>query len=156
MEAARQVPPEKLDVLRRWANLLDSAFPVPGTRIRFGLDAFVGLVPGIGDLASPVFTAMILLQAARMRLPRLVQARMVLNAAIDMLLGLLPMAGDLADVAWKANLRNLALLERHARPGAQPGASDYLFVIGCLAGLAVIAVTPIVLLVWVLSRFSLI
>lgn len=152
----QQPSPEKLAVLRRWAILLDSAFPVPGTRIRFGFDALVGLVPGIGDLASPVFTAMILLQAARMRLPRVVQARMVLNAAIDMLLGLLPMAGDLADVAWKANLRNLALLERHARPGAQPGASDYLFVIACLAALALIAVTPVVLLVWVLSRFSVI
>lgn len=141
-----------MDVLRRWAILLDSAFPVPGTRIRFGLDALVGLVPGIGDLASPVFTAMILLQAARMRLPRVVQARMVLNAAIDMLLGLLPMAGDLADVAWKANLRNLALLERYARHGPPPRASDYLFVAGCLGGLALVAITPIVLLVWMLAR----
>lgn len=141
-----------MDVLRRWAILLDSAFPVPGTRIRFGLDALVGLVPGIGDLASPVFTAMILLQAARMRLPRVVQARMVLNAAIDMLLGLLPVAGDLADVAWKANLRNLALLERHSRHGTPPRASDYLFVAACLGGLAVITITPIALLVWVLSR----
>jgi hypothetical protein len=150
--AARQPSPEQLAVLRRWAVLLDSAFPVPGTRIRFGLDALVGLVPGVGDLASPVFTAMILLQAARMRLPRVVQARMVLNAAIDMLLGLLPLAGDLADVAWKANLRNLALLEHHARRDTAPGASDYLFVAACLGGLALIAVTPVVLLVWLLSR----
>ncbi len=150
---SRRLPPEQLAVLRRWAVLLDSAFPVPGTRIRFGLDALVGLVPGLGDLASPVFTAMILLQAARMRLPRVVQVQIVLNAAIDMLLGLVPMAGDVADVAWKANLRNLALLEHHARLDTQPSSSDYLFVIGCLAGLAVIAIAPVVLLVWLLSRF---
>jgi hypothetical protein len=156
IDHGRQPSPEQLAVLRRWAVLLDSAFPVPGTRIRFGLDALVGLVPGVGDLASPVFTAMILLQAARMRLPRVVQARMVLNAAIDMLLGLLPMAGDLADVAWKANLRNLALLERHAGRETPPGASDYLFVAACFAGLAVIAITPVVLLVWGLSRLGLI
>lgn len=144
------------EALRRWAVLLDSAFPVPGTRIRFGLDSVIGLVPGIGDLSSPVFTALILLQAARRRLPRVVQARMVLNAAIDMLLGLVPVAGDLADVAWKANLRNMALLERHTHPGARPGRSDYLFVVACLVVLAAVAVAPIVLLLWVLSQFSLV
>jgi hypothetical protein len=63
-----------------------------------------------------VFAALLLLQAVRMRLPLVVQARMVFNAAIDMLMGLVPILGDLVDIGWKANLRNLALLERHARP----------------------------------------
>ena len=145
-----------LDALRRWAVLLDSAFRIPGTRIRFGLDALIGLVPGLGDLASPAFTAVILLHAAHLRLPRIIQARMVLNAAIDVLLGFTPLAGDLADVAWKANLRNLALLERHARPGSQPAPSDYLFVLGCLAVLAAVALAPIVLFLWLLSRVPLV
>jgi hypothetical protein len=128
---------------------------VPGTRIRFGLDAVIGLIPGVGDLSTPVFAGMILLQAVRMRLPIVVQARMVLNAALDMLLGLVPILGDLVDIGWKANLRNLALLERHARPGVTPSRGDYWFVVICVGVLALIAITPVVLLIWLLSRWSL-
>jgi hypothetical protein len=147
--------PVALDALRRWAVLLDSVFRVPGTNIRFGLDAIVGLIPGIGDISTPVFAAMLLLQAVRMRLPFVVQARMVLNAAIDMLVGLVPVLGDLVDIGWKANLRNLALLERHARPGVAPSRGDYTFVVICVVVLALIALTPVVLLVWLLSRWPL-
>lgn len=136
--------------------LLDSAFRVPGTRIRFGLDALIGLIPGLGDLSTPAFAALILLQAVRLRLPLVVQARMVLNAGLDMLIGLVPLLGDVADVAWKANLRNLALLERHARPGVPPARGDYLFVALWLALLAVVALTPVVVMVWLLARWSLI
>jgi hypothetical protein len=145
-----------MDALRRWAILLDSAFKVPGTRIRFGLDAIIGLVPGLGDLVAPVFTLILLGTALRMRVPAVVVARMVLNAGIDMLLGLVPLAGDVADVFWKADLRNMALLERHARPGVPPTSADYWFVVGCIAMVVVLAVTPVVLLVWVLTRFSLV
>jgi hypothetical protein len=81
---------------------------------------------------------------------------MVLNAALDMLMGLVPLLGDLADVAWKANLRNLALLERHARPGSPPSRGDYVFVYVCIGLLVFIAIVPIVLVIWLLSRFSLI
>ena len=140
---------------RSIARLLDTAFRVPGTNIRFGLDAIVGLIPGIGDISTPAFAALILLQAVRMRLPIVVQARMVLNAGLDMLLGLVPILGDIADVGWKANLRNLALLERHARPGVAPSRGDYVFVWVCLGLLAVIALTPVVLIVWLLTRWPL-
>jgi Domain of unknown function (DUF4112) len=150
------VKPVALDALRRWAVLLDSAFRIPGTRIRFGLDAIIGLIPGLGDISTPTFAGLLLLQAVRMRLPIVVQARMVLNAALDMLLGLVPILGDLVDVAWKANLKNLALLERHARPGVPPARGDYVFVWICLAFLALIAVTPVVLIIWLLSQRSLI
>jgi hypothetical protein len=146
----------KLDMLRRWAVLLDSAFRVPGTRIRFGLDALVGLVPGVGDLSAPVFAAVILATGFRMRLPAVVQARMVLNAAIDMLVGLVPLLGDLVDIAWKANLRNLALLERHAVPGVRPERGDYIFVYVCIGLVVVIALVPILLLAWVLSQVAVI
>ncbi len=125
---------------------------MPGTRIRFGLDAIIGLVPGLGDLSAPIFAGMILLQAARLRLPLVVQARMVFNAGLDMLLGFVPLLGDVADVFWKANLRNLALLERHARPGTVPARSDYVVVGLGLAVLAAIALTPVVLLAWLLSQ----
>ena len=143
--------PIALDALRRWAVLLDSAFRVPGTGIRFGLDAIIGLIPGLGDISTPAFAALLLWQAVRMRLPVVVQARMVLDAAFDMLIGLVPILGDLVDIGWKANLRNLALLERHARPGVRPTRGDYVFVWIWLAILALIAITPVVLIVWLLS-----
>ena len=145
-----------LDLLRRWAVLLDSYFRVPGTRIRFGLDAIIGLVPGLGDFSAPVFAAVLIATGFRMRVPAIVQVRMVLNAGLDMVLGLVPLLGDLVDVAWKANLRNLALLERHARPGVLPSRGDYVFVYVCLGLLFLMTIAPIVLVIWLLSRFSLI
>jgi hypothetical protein len=148
--------PVDLEALRRWATLLDSAFRVPGTNIRFGFDAIIGLIPGLGDLSAPVFAAVLLVTGFRLRLPAVVQFRMVANAAIDMLLGLVPFAGDLVDVAWKANLRNLALLERHARPGVPPSRGDYVFVMVCVIVLTFLALAPIVLLGYVLSQWRLV
>jgi hypothetical protein len=143
------------EALRRWAVLLDSAFRIPGTRFRFGLDAILGLVPGLGDITTPTFSALLLLQAVRMRLPIVVQARMVLNAALDMLLGLVPVLGDVVDIGWKANLRNLALLERHAQPGVPPARSDYIVVILWIIVLAFLAIAPIVVLAYLLTHVSL-
>lgn len=134
--------------------LLDSIFRVPGTNIRFGLDAILGLVPGFGDLVSPAFTVMVLLTGLQMRVPAIVQARMVLNAALDMLIGLVPLAGDLVDVAWKADLKNVELLERHARPGTKPTRGDYIFVFVCIGVVLVVAVAPVFFLLWLLSQFS--
>ena len=146
--------PAHLEALRRWAVLLDSAVRVPGTNIRFGLESIVGLVPGLGDVASPIFTGALLLEGIRRRLPPVVQARMILNAALDMLMGLVPLLGDLADVAWKANLRNLALLERHAaRAGVPPTRSDYVLVGIAIGILALIALVPILLLALVIAYF---
>ena len=148
--------PETLEALRRYAVLLDSRFRIPGTGIRFGLDAIIGLVPGIGDVSTPIFATLLLLQGVRMRLPMVVQARMVLNAAIDMLLGFVPVLGDLVDIGFKANLRNLALLERHAQRGVEPSRSDYVFVIVCAIILAFIAIAPIAVFAWLLSQWNLI
>jgi hypothetical protein len=135
--------------------ILDTLFRVPGTSIRFGLDGIIGLIPGVGDLASPAYTALLLVEGLRLRVPAVVQARMVLNAAIDMVIGLVPLLGDIADIAWKANVRNLALLERHARPGTAPTAGDYVFVFLCLALIAVIAILPVVIIIWLLMRVPL-
>ena len=145
-----------LEPLRRWAVLLDSFFRVPGTNIRFGLDAIIGLVPGLGDMVAPVFTVAVLATGLKMRVPAVVQARMVLNAGIDMLMGLVPLFGDLADVAWKADLRNVALLERHAQPGVPPSRGDYWFVLVCVGLVLLIAAVPVVLLIWLLSQFQLV
>ena len=143
-----------LSALRKWAVLLDSAFRVPGTTLRFGLDPIIGLLPGGGDLVSGFFSVMIVLHAFRLKIPKVVIARMVLNSAIDMLTGVVPVLGDLVDFAWKANVRNLALLERHARPGVPPSQSDYVFVAMAVAILVLLAIIPIVLTVWLFSAVS--
>ena len=142
------------EALRSWAVMLDSAFRIPGTRVRFGLDAIISLIPGIGDITTPAFSAMLLIQAVRMRIPLVVQARMVLNAAIDMVTGLVPVLGDLVDIGWKANLRNLALLERHARPGVPPARGDYIVVMLWVIVLAFVALAPIVVLAYLVTHVS--
>src|SRR5918998_5727502 len=127
----RQLTPEeeqRLAGLRRIADLLDNAFQVPGTSYRIGLDPIVGLFPVIGDLVSPLFTVGILLQARQLGVPKVVQARMLINVAIDTLVGAVPVAGDLFDFAWKANDKNLALLELHAREDRGGSSGDYAFV----------------------------
>lgn len=155
MRSSRIPESQMHDALRRWAVLLDSAFRIPGTRIRFGLDAIIGLLPGLGDVTTPMFSALVLVQAVRMRLPIVVQGRIVANAALDMLLGLVPVLGDLVDIGWKANLRNLALLERHARPGVPPARGDYIVVLIWMIVLVFVAIVPIVLIAYTLTRFSL-
>ena len=145
-----------LQALRKWSVLLDSAFRVPGTQMTFGLDPILGLIPGLGDLTTPFFSALLLLHAVRLRIPRVVQLRMVMNAAIDLAIGLIPVAGDFVDFGWKANVRNLALLEQHARPGAKATADDWAFVTVVLLLLFAVAVIPLVFAGWLLSQFRLV
>lgn len=145
---------QRLDLLRRWARLFDSAFRIPGTEIRFGIDPILGLVPGIGDLASPVLSVFILWQGARLGVPKVVLMRMVINAVIDGLSGLVPVVGDLFDFGWKATEWNMALLERHAMPGRPATSFDYVFVILCCALLAAVAILPILGLVWLGERIG--
>lgn len=145
----------RVEAMRRWATLLDAAFGIPGTRIRFGIDALVGLVPGLGDAFTGLFSAGLLVQAARMGLPRVVLARMALNVLIDLVVGVVPFLGDLFDVGWKANLRNVALLERFVLQGARrPSGSDYLFVGGLLAVILLAALLPVLLLALLLNALG--
>ena len=133
------------------SRLLDSAWEVPGTSIRVGLDPILGLFPGLGDLVSPLFTIGILWQARELGVPRVVQLRMIFNVAIDSLFGVVPILGDLFDVAWRANDRNMALLDRHAREERRPSSGDWLFVAAMTVLLALIAIAPFLLLGLVLS-----
>ena len=135
--------------------LLDSAFRVPGTNLTFGLDPIIGLIPGIGDLTSPLFAALLLLHAVRMRIPRVVQLRMLINAIIDLLIGLVPVLGDIFDFGWKANVRNLALLERHAHPESKATRGDWIFVFSIIGVLVALAVIPLIVAAWLLSQFRL-
>ena len=140
--------PRGLEALRRWARLFDSAFRIPGTHITFGLDPILGLIPGLGDVASPVLSLFFIWHGLRLRVPKVVLARMVLNVLIDAGVGAIPVIGDLFDFGWKANAWNLALLERHATPGGEPTSGDYLFVLLCGIVLVAAAAIPILVLFW--------
>jgi hypothetical protein len=134
--------------LRWWAELLDSRFQVPGTRIRFGIDPILSLIPGAGELASPIYTAVLLAQAFYQGIPRVVVARMLINALIDAAIGALPLVGQVADVFWRANLRNLALLERHADPSRPPERGDYAFLVVAIAVFGALAAILALAAIW--------
>ena len=137
------------DPLLLWlVHVLDDALQVPGTRIRVGLDALAGLVfPGGGDVVGAVLSAVVVLLAVRHGLPAIVILRMVANVAIDLLVGVVPVAGDLFDIAWKANSRNLRLLEAHASGRRRAGWRDWLWVGALLGGLAALAAGVVALIV---------
>jgi hypothetical protein len=109
---------DELKSLERLADLMDSRFVIPGTSIRFGIDSLIGLIPGLGDTVSLAVSAYIIGHARKHNVPSHVRARMIFNAFFDWLIGLIPFIGDIFDVGWKANRRNIALLRRHATPGA--------------------------------------
>ena len=103
-------PRRGMEQLASMSFLLDRAFRIPGTQWRFGLDGFIGLIPGLGDIVGSLIGAYSLWIAQRIGAPGAVQARMVANLALDGVLGLVPIAGDLFDFVYKANTRNHALL----------------------------------------------
>jgi hypothetical protein len=153
----RQLTPgqeQRLDFIRRMSRMLDSALVLPGTSFRFGLDPLLGLFPVLGDLVSPLFTIGVLWQARDLGIPRVVQLRMIFNVAIDTLVGMVPVAGDLFDFAWKANDKNLVLLERHAYEEHRAAAGDWLFVALMIAVLLVIAALPFLLLGAILNGIA--
>lgn len=94
------------------ANLLDSRFNFLG--IRFGIDPLLGLVPGLGDLVSLILSLYLIWIGINLKIPPLEILRMVLNIAVDFLVGLIPVAGDIGDIVFKANIRNLKILQKYA------------------------------------------
>lgn len=139
MPTSRDVAPiassRQIEHLRRLSYWLDEGIRIPGTRVRFGLDPIIGLIPGVGDAAGAIMAAAILLEAIRRGVPRSALVRIAANIAIDTAVGAFPVLGDLFDAAWKANKRNLAILERHvAEPSRQVGGNHtFLYVVGGLA-----------------------
>jgi hypothetical protein len=104
---------ERIARIDALATLLDAAFVIPGTNVRFGIDALTGIIPGIGDAITTLMSLYIVREARALGAPRFLVARMLGNVAIDGLVGAVPLVGDLFDVAWRANRRNMALLQKH-------------------------------------------
>ena len=127
---------------RALANSLDARFRILGTPIRFGWDAILGLIPGAGDAIGGLVGSYGLWVGTRLGAPWVVLARMLFNLAVDVIVGAVPLAGDLFDIGWRGNLRNLALLERWVeRPHQTRSRSIGLFVglFGVLVGVSLVA-----------------
>jgi hypothetical protein len=118
----------RLRRLRRFAHWLDDGFGLPGIPLRVGLDPILGLFPGAGDAAGALLAAWILVEGARLRASAATLGRMASNVALDALVGTIPLLGDVFDVVWKSNVRNVALLERHLADPARAGRADLRFV----------------------------
>ena len=143
----------RLQTLRTLQYILDGAFRVPGTRIRFGWDPIIGLVPGVGDLVTTLFSGVLIVQAFLIRVPRVVLVRMLMNVAIDGIVGAVPLVGDVADAFWKSNAKNMALLERHAGSIRRTGIGDWAVVIGVVVAVVGVAAMPFLVLYW-LTRLA--
>jgi hypothetical protein len=139
---------QRFEALRWLKRVLDEAFRVPGTKLRFGWDALIGMIPWVGDVVTALFGCAIIVQAHQMRVPRVIQLRMLINIAIDVLVGIVPFVGDVADVFWKSNSKNFVLLERHAGAAVAPSRADWIFVTGIVAAIVLIAAAPPIMVYW--------
>lgn len=146
-----------LQNLERLGWVMDDLFRIPVLGWRFGLDALIGLVPGLGDTSTALVSFYILAAAVRYQVPKITMLRMGLNIGIDYLLGSLPVVGDFADAWWKSNQKNLELLKKRATVStdeARAGrASDWIFVGGMMVGLAALAIASAVVSFYLLTKF---
>ena len=137
--------------LQRLEILLDEAFRVPGTSIRFGLDGIIGLVPGLGDVVAGLLSLIIPVAAWMRGVPYVALVRMAANIGIGVLVGSIPLFGDIFDIAWKANRRNYQLMRRHLGEPRRHTWRDWTFLLLLAASLGLIFAIPVVLIVWLLA-----
>ena len=139
--------------LQQLEILLDEAFRVPGTGIRFGIDGIIGLVPGFGDVLAGILSLIIPLAAWIRGVPYVTLVRMAVNLGIGVLVGSIPIFGDIFDIAWKANRRNYQLLVRHIGQPHRHTGKDWAFLFLLAAALGLIFAIPLILLlaiiVWI-------
>jgi hypothetical protein len=138
---------EHLDYI---AALLDDIFRIPGTQIRFGLDALIGWIPGIGDAMASIASFVIVFAAWRRGVQVVTLVRMIANVLLETTLGAIPVAGDVFHIFWKANRRNYLLLIREKE---QPGSNthrDWMFLAIMLFTVIVAVGIPIAILIWIL------
>lgn len=157
LERRRQSPRIEKS-LDRLGWIMDDLFRVPVIGWRFGLDALIGLIPGFGDTSTALVSFYILVSAVRYRVPKITLLRMAMNIALDYVIGSLPLVGDFADVFWKSNQKNIALLRERATVSADEAKrgelGDWLFVGGIIAGLAALAVGSALVSVYLLVKLT--
>jgi hypothetical protein len=136
---------ENLDVL---SHLLDDFIKIPGTPIRFGLDGIVGVIPGIGDLIGGIASCIIIVAAWVRGVSYVTVTRMVANVAIEVVVGSIPILGDMFDIAWRANRRNYALLVGSVDEPRKHTMQSWLFLGGLCVVLAALVLLPMLLLTW--------
>ncbi len=137
--------------LRSLEILLDEAFRIPGTSFRFGIDGIIGLVPGLGDVLAGLLSLVIPLAAWMRGVPYVTLARMGLNLGIGVLVGSVPVLGDIFDVVWKANRRNYRLLQLHLMEPRRHTWRDRVFLLLLVVLLGLIFALPVVLLLWLVK-----
>ena len=138
------------ETLRKLEILLDEAFPIPGTHIRFGLDAIIGLVPGAGDVLAGLASLLIPLAAWIRGVPYVTLIRMAANLGIGVLVGSIPILGDAFDIAWKPNRRNYRLLTRHLGEPRRHTGRDWAFLLLLAAVLGLVFAIPVLVVVWLI------
>jgi hypothetical protein len=136
---------QDLNLIASW---LDDRFVLPGTRIHFGLDALIGWIPGIGDALAALASLFIVWAGWKRGASRITLIRMLLNLLLENTLGAIPVIGDFAHVAWKANRRNYNLLIRDQQPRSRHTWQDWLFVIGASLTMFLLFLTPFLLLIY--------
>lgn len=140
---------------RSVARFLDTSIPIPGTGRTIGLDPVIGLVPFIGDFGGALLSGYIILSAAQAGVPSFTLMRMISNVAVDTLIGSVPLLGDFFDAAWKSNVKNVALFERHEGRGAPKNAYRLVSVVLVVSAVVFLALLTFVLsLVFIAARHS--
>jgi hypothetical protein len=144
-----------LEPLFRWlALIMDDFLRFPGTKLRFGLDPIIGLLPGIGDVTAAIISALAFVHAARSGVPKILLTRMALNILINEFVGIIPGLGDAFSFWFKSNVRNYELLRQYSAAPARPRRGDWIFVIAVLSLLFVIVCAGLIVTVVVLQVIS--
>ncbi|GAC1420973.1 MAG: hypothetical protein NVSMB62_15480 [Acidobacteriaceae bacterium] len=142
---------ESLDIL---SHLLDDWFRIPGTSIRFGLDGIVGFIPGIGDAIGGIASCIIIVAAWARGVSYITLARMLANWGIEVVIGAVPLFGNLFDIGWKANRRNYALLTGSLADPQGVKRRSWLFFAGLCLVLAAMLVLPMLFFGWLMLHLG--
>jgi len=146
----------KLQKLRKISDLWDRSLSVPGTNFKVGLESLVGLLPVGGDVIGILLSVYILFQAIQFRLPPSILFRMLFNILLDGVVGSVPIVGDIFDTTWKANTKNVNLLEAHIREPIRSQKTNKWFLLAFFGAIALVVVSLIsisILLIWLVWRY---